>query len=79
MDIGIAATAQAAQVNDFTNRVIDDADRNQHPEVTALAQDRDPEDSEQQLSSSDPTRKWSPLTTFWNEMGDDKPPAKKRE
>jgi hypothetical protein len=33
----------------------------------------------QQYRQQDPNRKWSPLTTFWNEMGEDRPPSKKRE
>jgi hypothetical protein len=59
-----------------------------HPEVTSLPQERDPDDVEspqresmqqQRLNPAEANGKWSPLTTFWNEMGEDKPPSKRRE
>jgi hypothetical protein len=79
MDIENAASAQAARVNDIEETGAPDADQMQHPEVTALPQEPDPDDPEQHQQSSESNRKWSPLTTFWNEMGEDKPPTKKRE
>lgn len=59
-----------------------------HPEVASLPQERDPDDVEspqreimqqQRLNQAEANGKWSPLTTFWNEMGEDKPPSKRRK